>query len=71
MRATVTSKGVLIPRKLLGKAKVVEIHREKSRIIVQPLDESDPIRNLGKKPVKLGIEDASENTDKYLYSSKT
>ena len=61
MRATVTDKGVFIPRKLLGKAKVVDIRREKSRIIVQPLDEPDPIRKLGQNPVKLGIKDASES----------
>ncbi len=70
MKATVTEKGILIPRRLLGNAKVVEIHREKSGIVVRPLDESDPIRNLGKKPVRLGIEDASESTDRYLYSGK-
>lgn len=70
MKAVVTSKGVVIPRKMLGNAKVVEIRREKSRVIVQPMDETDPIRNLGKKPVKLGIPDASVNTDRYLYSRK-
>jgi len=30
----------------------------------------DPIWNLGKNPIKLGVTDASVNLDKYLYGGK-
>jgi len=67
MTAPVTKDGVLIPRRMLGKAKVVEIRRERSRIVVQPIDESDPLRKLAENPISLGIDGASDSVDHLLY----
>ena len=69
MKVKVTEKGVVIPRKLLKGVKEVDIRRQNGRIIVVPVGEKDPIFNIGKNPVKLGIKDASINHDKYIYDS--
>jgi hypothetical protein len=70
MVAKVTNEGLLIPRELLGDAKEVQIVEEPGRIVVILEPENDPIWNLGKNPIKLGITDASVNLDKYLYDGK-
>lgn len=70
MKVTVSKEGVMIPRKMLGKAKMVEIHREKSIIIVQLIDVTDPFTRLGKEPVETGLKDGSESHDQYLYLPK-
>ncbi len=67
MKVKVTEKGALIPRKLLKGVKEVDIRRQNGLIIVVPVGEKDPIFNIGKNPVKLGIKDASVNHDKYIY----
>jgi hypothetical protein len=67
MVAKVTSEGLLIPKELLGSADEVQILEEPGRIVVILQPDSDPIWNLGKNPIKLGITDAAKNLDKYLY----
>jgi hypothetical protein len=67
MVAKVTNEGLLIPKELLGSADEVQILEEPGRIIVILEPDNDPIWNLGKNPIKLGITDAAENLDKYLY----
>ncbi len=69
MKVKVTEKGVLIPRKLLKGIKEVDIRRRNGVIVVVPVEEKDPIFNIGKNPAKLGITDASVNHDKYIYGS--
>ena len=69
MKVKVTENGALIPRKLLKGIKEVEVHRQNGFIIVMPVGAKDPIFNIGKNPVKLGIKDASVNHDKYIYGS--
>lgn len=68
MKVKVTEKGALIPRKLLKGIKEVEVHRQNG-FIIMPLGAKDPIFNVGKNPVKLGIKDGSVNHDKYIYGS--
>jgi len=70
MVAKVTNEGLLIPKELLGSAEQVQIIEEPGRIVVILEPENDPIWNLGKNPIKLGITDASVNLDKYLYDGK-
>jgi hypothetical protein len=69
MRVKVTEKGALIPRKFLKGVKEVEVRRQNGLIVVVPVGDNDPIFNIGKNPVKLGLKDASENHDKYIYGS--
>jgi len=69
MKAKVNERGVLIPRRFLKGVKEVEIRRRNGLILVVPLPEKDPIFDIGKNPVKLGIKDASANHDKYIYGS--
>jgi hypothetical protein len=69
MKVRVTEKGALIPRKLLKGIKEVDIRRRNGIIVVVPVGDKDPIFNIGKNPVKLGIKDASVNHDKYIYGS--
>jgi hypothetical protein len=69
MKVKITEKGALIPRKLLKGIKEVEVHRQNGFIIVMPVGAEDPIFNIGKNPVKLGIKDGSVNHDKYIYGS--
>jgi len=70
MVAKVTSEGLLLPKELLGSADEVQILEEPGRIVVILQPDNDPIWNLGKNPIKLGITDASVNLDKYLYGGK-
>jgi len=44
--------------------------RRKRKNIITPILNNDPIRNLGKKPIRLGIRDASINLDNYLHESR-
>lgn len=70
MKVKVTEKGVLIPRKFLKGVKEVEVRQQNGLIVVVPVGAKDPIFDIGKKPAKLGISDASENLDKYLYDGE-
>lgn len=67
IKAKVTERGVLIPRKLLKGVKEVEIRPQNGLIVVVPVPEKDPIFNLGKNPVKGDVTDLSINHDKYIY----
>ena len=67
MRTKVTENGVLIPKVWLEGIDEVEIHKEQNIIIVVPVQGDDPIRDLGKQPISLDVEDASLNHDRYLY----
>lgn len=69
MKVKVTEKGALIPPKFLKGVKEVEVRRQNGLIVVVPVGAEDPIFNIGKNPVKLGLKDASENHDKYIYGS--
>ena len=69
MKAKVTKCGLIIPKEMLAGAEEVEIRREDHRIVISPVTKSDPIFNLGKRPVECGVSDASEHHDKYLYGS--
>jgi hypothetical protein len=71
MRLKVTRRGVIIPKKMLAGAEDVEIRSEDHRIVVSPLIKSDPILNLGRRPVECGVSDSSENHDRYLYGSES
>ena len=70
MVAPVTKQGLLIPRRMLRGVKRVEIRRGKSRLTVFPAEQTDPIKQLGSKPVACGHSDASANHDQYLYHGK-
>jgi hypothetical protein len=68
MKAKVTKRGLIIPKEMLAGAEEVEIRKEDHRIVISPVT-SDPIFNLGKRPVECGVSDASEHHDSYLYGS--
>lgn len=75
MNIKVTSRGVTIPRRLLGEATEVEVRREEGRIIVVPVAEKadlkdEPLYELGSDPEEFGITDASVNHDKYLHEDR-
>ena len=70
MRAKVSEQGVVIPKELLEGITEVDIRKQNGIIVVMPVGKEDPIHNIGKNPVKLGISDASENLDKYLYDGE-
>ncbi len=67
MKATVTKKGLIIPKELLEGVREVEIQKENDRISVIPIVSEDSILKLGAHPIVCGIPDASKNHDKYLY----
>lgn len=70
MKVKVTEKGALIPRKFLKGVKEVDVRRHNGLIVVVPVGAKDPIFDIGKDPVKLGIKDASVNLDKYIYGDE-
>ena len=39
-------------------------------IVIMPVGKEDPVYDIGRHPVKLGIPDASENLDKYIYGDE-
>ena len=67
MRTKVTENGVLIPKEWLEGIDEVDIQRTQNMIIVLPVQVDDPILDLGKQPIRLDVEDASLNHDRYLY----
>ncbi len=67
MKTKVTSQGVRIPKRLLEGVDEVEIRKENNLILVVPVTNKDPILGLGKQPIVVGVTDASENHDRYLY----
>ena len=70
MRTKVTDEGVVIPKELLTGITEVDIRKQNGIIVVVPTSKDDPIYDIGKNPVKLGISDASENLDKYIYGDE-
>ena len=69
MKVKVTENGVTVPRELLDDAEEVEIRKENGKVIVTPLPKVAPILGLGENPVACGAPDASEQLDRYLYTS--
>jgi len=70
MKAAVRKAGVLVPKRLLKGATTVEIRRERARVIVLPLHtRRDPIRKLGRRPVRCGLRHGAEDHDAYLYDT--
>jgi hypothetical protein len=67
MRTKVTEHGVLIPKEWLEGIDEVEIQKTQNMIIVMPVQADDSILNLGKQPIRLDVDDASVNHDRYLY----
>jgi hypothetical protein len=67
MRTKVTEHGVLIPKAWFEGIDEVEIRREQNAIVVVPVMTEDPILELGRQPVTIGVDDASTNHDRYLY----
>jgi virulence-associated protein VagC len=69
MRSKVTEQGLVIPKAWFDGIDEVEIHREDNRVVVVPVRGDDPIFDLGREPLDLDMDDASENHDRYLYDS--
>jgi len=70
MRTKVSENGVVIPKELLEGIAEVEIRKQNGLIVVVPVGKDDPIFDIGKNPVALGVPDASENLDKYVYGDE-
>lgn len=70
MKAKVTEKGVLIPKRLLENIDEVEIRKENGIILVMPVPDFDPVFNIGKHPVDVDITDASVNHNRYIYNGE-
>lgn len=69
MKAVVGDTGVLIPRRMLRGVKEVEIRKQGRNIVVEPsARDSDPIFDLGKTPVRSGVNDGAERHDAHLYN---
>lgn len=71
MKAKVTKRGLIIPKEMLVGMGEVEIRRENERIVISPVAEGDPIRNLGRNPVECGVPEASEHHDRYIYGPRS
>lgn len=67
MRVNVTEHGVTIPKWMLEGIREVHIRCEEGRVIVEPIQEEDPILGLGREPVDCKAVDASPQHDRYLY----
>jgi virulence-associated protein VagC len=66
MKTKVTDQGVLVPKKFFKGVEEVEIRQENGLVVVVPLT-TDPIFQLGSRPVSDELADASEQHDKYIY----
>lgn len=66
MTIKVTSNGATLPREFLEGIDELEVRKENGIIVLIPTNESDPILELGKHPVKCGVPDASVNHDNYI-----
>jgi virulence-associated protein VagC len=70
MKLKVTDSGVVIPREMLPDVEEVDVQMEGGVVVLTPVrDASDPIWEMGNDPVTLGLADASENHDRYLYQA--
>ena len=70
MRTRVSEDGVLIPKELLEGITEVDIRKQNGVIVVIPAGKDDPLYDIGKNPVVTGVNDASENLDKYIYGGE-
>jgi virulence-associated protein VagC len=66
MKAFVTEAGVLIPKELLQGVSEVDIRKVDHCLLVVPVEEVDPIFQLGESPVTSDATDASTRHDFYL-----
>lgn len=66
MKAKVAEQGVLIPKAWLEGVDEGEIRRENDTITIYPATADDPIFELGKHPITIDVDDASDNHDHYL-----
>ncbi|MEC4879862.1 MAG: hypothetical protein SAL70_00730 [Scytonema sp. PMC 1070.18] len=70
MKLTATEKGLLIPKKLLGKNQEFEIFQENEKnIIIISIKQTYSIWDLGSNPVECDVKDGAINHDHYLYNS--
>ena len=70
MKLKVTDTGVVIPRELLPDVEEVDVRIEGGVVVLTPLrDANDPIWEMGNDPVTVGLTDAAENHDRYLYQA--
>ena len=67
MRSKVTEQGVVLPKQWFPGVDEVDIRRENNRVVVVPFRGDDPILALGKDPITVDVDDASDNHDRYLY----
>ncbi len=67
MKTKVTEQGLLIPKELLEGFDEVEIRKEDHQLVIVPVSSDDPILQLGTEPVLDGVDDASDNHDRYIY----
>ncbi len=70
MRTKVSEEGVIIPKELLEGITEVDIRKQNGIIFIVPAGKEDPIYDLGRNPFKLGLPDASEDLDKYVYGDE-
>jgi virulence-associated protein VagC len=70
MKAAVRKAGVLVPKRFLNGATTVDIRRERGRVVILPLrGRQDPIRQLGRRPVRCGVSNGAVDHDAYLYDA--
>ncbi|MGL5511391.1 MAG: hypothetical protein ACRDB1_17385 [Microcoleaceae cyanobacterium] len=67
MRLTVTEKGLLIPKEILGTHQEFEIMQENEKIIITVIKKEPSIWDLGSNPVECDVKDGAVNHDHYLY----
>ncbi len=64
---SVNEEGLLIPKAWLIGVDKVEIFRKNNVITIRPIEQYDPIFELGKNPLSCGVADGSTEHDKYIY----
>ncbi len=67
MKTRISEQGLLIPKQWFEGIDEVEVSRENNVIVIVPLGAEDPIRDLGKQPIAIDVNDASANHDRYIY----
>ncbi len=67
MKTKVTEQGLLVPKELLEGFDEVEIRKEDHQLVIVRISSDDPILRLGTEPVLDGVDDASDNHDRYIY----
>lgn len=70
MKLKVTDSGVVIPREMFPGVEEVDVRTEGGLIVLTPLrDANDPIWEMGGDPVTVGLPEAPEDHDRYLYQA--